>query len=55
MSQSQTLETDTNVNAKGKDVKYTRTISEMRVKKIKSQHPKKSASHVVTVFVEHIL
>ena len=38
---------DTNAQAKGKGVKYTKIILEVRVKKIMSQCPKKNVSRVV--------
>ena len=41
--------------AKGSDVKYTRIVAEVRVKKIICQCPKKNNSLVVKVFADHIL
>ena len=55
LSQSQIPKAETNAQAKGQNVKFTRIIMEARVKKAISQSSKNNASHVVKVFVEHIL
>ena len=54
MSQSQTSNTDTNAQAKGKDAENTRITDKVRVENMKFQHPKKNAIHVVKVFADHI-
>ena len=54
-TQSQALKTDTKAQTKVKDVKYTRIIVEVKVKKIILQCPKNNTNQVEKVLVEHIL